>query len=324
MFDNPGILVTGGAGYLGSCVIKAFSGVKARVIVLDDLLYAPRYFPATNVEFVRGRVEDFNLLGALCQEKQVVAVIWLAAIVGDAPCMVDPSLSLRVNTEAVRWLAKFDGRVVFPSTCSVYGRQENPASEVDLVNPLSIYAMTKVMTEACLDGHPQAWVFRLGTLHGVSDRMRFDLMVNSMTRDAVETGVVRVFGGQQNRPLVHVRDVARLMAQVALGSSIIPPDLYNVASENLTALEVGTIVANVCGVRLQVEEVPYEDRRDYSVSSAKLEATEGWPFRDATSVRDSCAEMEKLLLSGELRDSRESSYYNVRALEQGNYEKSAK
>jgi len=308
------ILVTGGSGFLGSCVVRLLEEQGANVIVLDDLLYTPRYFERGDVRFVRGRVEGTDL-DALVKTYHVDGVVWLAAIVGDAACMIDPATSLRVNTEAVRRLSRFEGRVVFPSTCSVYGAQDALADEDSPLNPLSLYAMTKIAAEKHLEKHPQAWVLRLGTLHGVSDRMRFDLMVNTMTRDAVRTGVVKVFGGKQRRPLLSVWAAAQMMVELASGALVMLPGVYNLASENMAADDVASIVSTVTGAEMQTLDMPSEDRRDYAVSCAKMEtALGGVHLCDNRSVFDSVRDISDLLISGRLRDPDEDVYHNANAL----------
>jgi len=308
------ILLVGGSGFLGSCVARLLSVEQIPTVVVDDLLYIPRHRTLPDVSFVRGRVESFDF-DALAKEHNFTAVIWLAAIVGDAACMIDPTTSLRVNTEAVRWLSTFNGRVVFPSTCSVYGAQEALATEESSLNPLSLYAMSKIAAEKHLERHPQAWIFRLGTLHGVSDRMRFDLMVNTMTRDAWQTGRVKVFGGAQRRPLLSVLDAAQLFMDAAV-RAVVPPGVYNAATENLTAADVGDIVARTADVRVDSQDMPFEDRRDYAVDCSKLFGRARKSFWDDGEhwVEDSVKDILKLLRSGRLRDPNEAEYHNANVL----------
>ena len=312
------ILVTGGAGYLGSCVVRLLEEQGANVVVLDDLLYTARYFERGDVRFVRGRVEGTDL-DALVKTYHIDGVVWMAAIVGDAACMIDPATSLRVNTEAVRWLSRFEGRVVFPSTCSVYGAQDALADEDSPLNPLSLYAMTKIAAEKHLEKHPQAWVLRLGTLHGISERMRFDLMVNTMTRDAVRTGVVKVFGGSQRRPLLSVWDAAKTITSLAMGDLVILPGVYNLASENVTATRVADTVSKITGAEVQTQDMPFEDRRDYAVTCDKLERALNIPSLGFLNlVESSVRGISELLLSGRLRDPDDDVYHNANALRKKN------
>ena len=132
------------------------------------------------------------------------AVIWLAAIVGDGACQLNPEITVEVNQEAVGWMARhFDGRIVFMSTCSVYGAQDNiELNEDSPTAPLSMYAASKLAAETYLRS-TNAIMFRLGTLFGVGDefsRVRLDLVVNTLTVRAWQNGKISVFGGDQFRP----------------------------------------------------------------------------------------------------------------------------
>src|SRR5579871_3983420 len=172
------VLITGGAGYVGNHVVNL---LKDRCIVYDALLYSNEYLkPAP---FICGDVTDYPRLKSLL--KEVDCVVWLAAIVGDAACMVNPRKAIASNQEAVQFLAEnFDGPIIFPSSCSVYGVNEAIATEESPMAPLSLYAQTKIQAEKYLAGK-NALVLRLGTLHGVSERMRFDLVVNVLTMNAI-------------------------------------------------------------------------------------------------------------------------------------------
>ena len=143
------------------------------------------------------------------------AVIWLAALVGDGACAINPELTFEINAESVRFLAQnFKKRIVFLSTCSVYGAQEGLLDETSTINPLSEYASSKVQAEEYLQDS-NAIIFRLGTLFGISDefsRIRLDLVVNILVTKAFTEGKLTVFGGDQWRPLLHVTDVANAIS----------------------------------------------------------------------------------------------------------------
>ena len=136
------------------------------------------------------------------------AVVWLAALVGDPACALHPDVSVEINQESVRALAEnFEGRLIFLSTCSVYGAQDSVLDEKSPLNPLSVYAVTKLEAEKYL-AEKNAIIFRLGTLFGVGDlfsRIRLDLVVNILTVRAHRVGTVKVFGGEQFRPAAPAR-----------------------------------------------------------------------------------------------------------------------
>src|SRR2546427_3670440 len=158
-------LVVGGAGYVGGAVTDLLLQRKHNVRVFDALLYEEAY--RKPIHFVYGDVRDPECFQS--QLEWADAVIWLAALVGDGACALNPEVSVAINQESVHWLAEhYDGRIVFMSTCSVYGAQDKVLDETSPVNPLSVYAVTKLAAEGYLQ-NKNAIIFRLGTLFGVGD-----------------------------------------------------------------------------------------------------------------------------------------------------------
>ena len=204
------ILVVGGAGYVGGGIVDKLKQTH-NVTVYDSLIYEESY--RKDVNFVYGDIRNHNKLLPLLKEND--AVIWLAALVGDGACSINPELTFEINSESVKFLANnFDKRVIFLSTCSVYGAQEGLLDESSTINPLSEYASSKVQAEQYLSDS-NAIIFRLGTLFGISDefsRIRLDLVVNILVTKALTEGKLTVFGGEQWRPLLHVVDVANAIA----------------------------------------------------------------------------------------------------------------
>src|SRR5271157_2606726 len=149
------VLVVGGAGYIGGAVTDELLANRIPFTVYDSLLYEPHYLK--KVDFIRGDVRDTDLLRSILSH--YTHVIWLAAIVGDGACEVNRDLTQAVNRDSVKWLAEnYSGRVVFTSTCSVYGEHEGEVSEDGVTNPLSLYASTKLEAESYLRGN--ALMFR--------------------------------------------------------------------------------------------------------------------------------------------------------------------
>jgi nucleoside-diphosphate-sugar epimerase len=237
-------------------------------------------------------------------------VIWLAAVVGDAACELDREAALEVNEYAVGWLANnFSGRIIFLSTCSVYGAADTELNEESTVKPLSTYAVSKLMAEARLASHPNCIVFRLGTLYGLSDhfsRVRFDLVVNTLTLRAHQTGKISVFGGQQYRPLLHVRDAAEAIVAALSHRST---GIYNLRYLNLAISAVADEVASVFP-GLTVEHIPhqFEDQRNYRVSSLKAERE--IRFYPRTTIAEGVSEIKRLLDEGRIVNPASSRYWN--------------
>jgi nucleoside-diphosphate-sugar epimerase len=164
------------------------------------------------------------------------AVIWLAALVGDPACALNPGVTEKINVDTVDWLCRtFDGRIIFPSTCSVYGANEQQVDEKSATDPLSLYAKGKLEAESVImRRRPDSLIFRLATLAGVGDtysRIRMDLVVNLLVMRAKLVGQLQVFGGEQYRPMLHVRDVATAIVPQIKGDA---SGIYNLGAENDT------------------------------------------------------------------------------------------
>ena len=150
------VLVVGGAGYIGGAVTDALLKRQIPFTVYDSLLYEPHYLKP--VDFIRGDVRERPFLKSVLSA--YTHVIWLAAIVGDGACEVNRSITTTINQDAVQWLAEnFKGRIVFTSTCSVYGEHEGEVDETGVTNPLSWYATTKLAAEQFLLARDNALVF---------------------------------------------------------------------------------------------------------------------------------------------------------------------
>ena len=300
------VLVVGGAGYVGGAVVDRLKGTYD-VRVFDNLLYEDTYLK--KVDFVRGDILDSKKLQAHLDWAEVV--VWLAAFVGDPACAVNPGLTFDVNVGSVRYLAdNFDGRIIFPSTCSVYGAQDGLLDEESPTNPLSIYASSKLEAEKLLIEHGNALIFRLGTLFGTSDdysRLRVDLVVNVLTIRAKIEGVMRVFGGEQFRPLLHVKDVANAIAPNITRST---EGIFNLHAENLTIRNVAERIHKVVPEsRIEYTETTFQDSRNYKVSSRKAESLLG--FSPHYSVEDGILEIANLVDSGRITDFANPRFTNV-------------
>lgn len=252
------VLVVGGAGYIGGAVTDLLPNAR----IYDNLLYEHEY--RKNRDFVLGDVRDRRKLKE--QLAWADAVIWLAAIVGDGACATNLDLTHEINTESVKWLSQnFEGRIVFLSTCSVYGAQDGILGENSPTQPLSAYAASKLEAEKYLKGK-DACVYRLGTVFGVSDefsRVRLDLVVNTMTAKAYTEGKLKVFGGEQYRPLIHVKDVARCMVN-ALTSGV--TGVHNLVAYNYRIKDLAKEVSEVTEAEVETVNMQFEDSRNYRVS----------------------------------------------------------
>jgi nucleoside-diphosphate-sugar epimerase len=300
------VLVVGGAGYVGGAVTDALYKTSHKFRVLDALLYEESF--RKPVDFVFGDIRDHDCLRQ--HLKWADAVIWLAALVGDGACQLNPDISVEVNQDAVNWLAaNFDGRIVFMSTCSVYGAQDKVVLDEDSpTGPLSVYAITKLAAEEYLKTK-NSIVFRLGTLFGVGDefsRVRLDLVVNTLTMRAAREGRISVFGGDQFRPLLHVRDAAQAAVDNLATSS---SGVFNLHRQNVRIIDLAYQVRNHFP-DLVIDQTPmkFQDARNYRVSSERAKNVLG--FVPSHSIDQGIEEMKFLLETNRLKDVGNPRYTN--------------
>jgi nucleoside-diphosphate-sugar epimerase len=263
------ILIVGGAGYVGGWLTDEAIRDGHEVRVIDNLTYEDSYLK--NVDFVFGDVLDFDLIKNNLSWADTV--VWLAALVGDPACAINPSLTKKINVDSVKNLVDhFDGRVIFPSTCSVYGAQNGLLNEESVVGPLSLYAASKLEAEnILLKSNATPLIFRLGTLFGISDtyaRLRVDLVLNVLTIRAVLEGTMSVFGGEQYRPLLHVKDVATAVIPHLNDST---SGVYNLSTENVTILQLAERIQKIVSkVKIEQTKISFQDARNYRVSTDKV------------------------------------------------------
>jgi nucleoside-diphosphate-sugar epimerase len=301
------ILIVGGAGYLGGFMTDFLAEDGHDVTVYDVLLYETRFLK--DVQFIFGDVRDSAKLSEILP--QFECVIWLAGIVGDGACSVDPELTEDINTSAVKWLVdNYSGKIVFPSTCSVYGKNDDLLDETSPTNPLSTYARTKLEAEEyLLSNRPDALVFRLGTLFGMGDqhsRLRTDLIANLLTIKATNGEPLTVFGGDQNRPLLHVRDVSTATAY-ALDDGI--TGLFNLAYKNYNLSEMAHEIASyIPGSKVTLSDLAFEDQRNYRVDGSKF-ASLGWTPR--FTLKDGVDQVSAVVRGRRIKNIKDPIYSNA-------------
>jgi len=295
------ILITGGAGYLGSIMTPYLLSLGHRVTVLDTLIYgqAPLLDSCANnnFKFVYGDVRDERVVQPLISK--VDCVIPLAALVGAPACSRDAVGAKTVNRDAVRLLAKIRSksqRVLFPTTNPGYGigRKGIACTEDTPLRPISSYGSTKVEAEKVLLDSGEAVTFRLATVFGASPRMRLDLLVNDFVYRAVNDRAVVLFEAHFKRNYIHIRDVAHVFNHGIENYDRMKGRPYNVglSDANLSKLElckrIRRHIPEFVFSESQIGEDP--DKRNYIVSNARIEKT-GW--KAAYSLDDGIAELVK-------------------------------
>ena len=303
------ILVVGGAGYVGGGIVDTLSE-KNEITVYDSLIYESAY--RKDVHFIYGDIRDYKKINSILNNFD--AVVWLAALVGDGACSINPTLTHEINSETVKNLVKnFNGKIIFLSTCSVYGAQEGVLDENSEVNPLSEYASSKLIAEKYLE-ESDAIIFRLGTLFGISDqfsRIRLDLVVNILTTKALVDKKMSVFGGDQWRPLLHVKDVANAIEH---NISSDKKGIFNLHYKNFKIIEIAEkIKEKIPDVSIETTPLPFQDARNYQVSSDKLKRETG--FEASIELSQGIEEMYNLISSNRIKDINDPRYSNQNFLQ---------
>ena len=298
------ILVVGGAGYVGGGIVDLLSK-KHDVTVYDSLIYENSF--RKDVTFIFGDIRDYKKLNPILNNYD--AVIWLAALVGDGACAINPTLTHEINAETVNNLTKnFKGKIVFLSTCSVYGAQDGILNEESSVNPLSEYASSKLIAEKYLKDSDSI-IFRLGTLFGIGDqfsRIRLDLVVNILTTKALQDKKMSVFGGDQWRPLLHVKDVANAIDKT-LETDV--NGIFNLHHKNYKIIELAEkIKEKIPDVVIETTPLPFQDTRNYQVSSEKLKVATG--FEALIEIDQGINEVYDLISSNRIKDINDPRYSN--------------
>ena len=321
------VLVIGGAGYIGSVLVRKLLAAGYEVRVLDLLIFGDEpireLYPHPCFEMIRG---DFRRVDSVIHAvRGMDAVIHLGAIVGDPACALDEETTLQTNYAATALVAdvcKGQGvsRFVFASTCSVYGASDSIVDETSALNPVSLYAATKIDSEKILLAsrgerfHPT--ILRLGTAFGWSYRPRFDLVVNLLTAKAYFEKQVVIYNEEQWRPFVHVNDIARAFHNV-LDAPLaqVSGEIFNVGSAHMNHRlgDVGRAIHAIAS-RVSVVKEANADRRNYRVSFEKINARLG--FECETSLEDGIREIHRNLALGTVPDYTRVLYHNHKSVEQ--------
>ncbi len=321
------ILVTGGAGYVGSVLVSALLDRGVAVRVYDKLLFGDTHLKnlGGKVEIVQGdiRTPKSSLF------TNITAVIHLAGFSNDPTAEFNPKANLDINTNGTKIIAQMAKkcgvkRFVFGSSCSIYDKgllaDDNLKDERTEVDPRAAYAVSKYKAERellkLMDKNFCPVILRKGTIYGFSPRMRYDLVVNTMVRDALDKGKIKVFcGGEQWRPLVDITDVARAyIACLEAPEEKVCGQIFNLSFKNYRMLELAHWIEKVMkeqGLGEIKIEVDYSEKKDrsYRVSAKKISDILG--FTPTVSVEESVGQMIKKIKASGYTDFYHPRYYNI-------------
>ncbi|HEX2113393.1 MAG TPA: NAD-dependent epimerase/dehydratase family protein [Alphaproteobacteria bacterium] len=321
------VLVTGGAGYVGSSLVPKLLKAGWQVNVLDLYLYGEDLFKdlrGPKLMEVKGDLRDPAAVKRAV--KDCDAVIHLACISNDPSFELDPDLGKSINYDCFRPLvraAKDAGvkRFIYASSSSVYGVKKEPNVTEDLpLEPLTDYSKYKAMCEDVLAQEREpgfvTLTLRPATVCGYAPRLRLDLTVNILTNHAINNGKIIVFGGSQLRPNIHVEDMSDLyIDSLELPEKLIDGKVYNAGYENHSVLDLARTVQTVVDPKIDIVVTPTNDNRSYQVSSEKIRRELG--FVPKRTIGDAVKGLKAAFAAGKIPNAMtDSMYYNIKRMQE--------
>ncbi len=327
MSDIKTIYITGGGGYVGSALVPALLKKGYEVRVLDLFMYGEDVFDTiedrSGLTVIKGDLRDASLL-----EKTIPgsdAVIHLACISNDPSYELDPSLAKSINYDAFMPLVDISKavgvkRFIYASSSSVYGIKDDPEVTEDLpLEPLTDYSKYKALCEEYLNGQASdtfiATTIRPSTVCGYAPRLRLDLTVNILTNHAINNGVITVFGGQQKRPNLHIKDMVDVyLFMLGQPADKIQQKIYNVGYENFKVMEIAEKVKATLDADVEIKVTPTDDNRSYHVNSDKIKNELG--FVPKYTIEDAIMELKEAFDKGLIPDPMDDiKYFNIKLMQ---------
>ncbi|MFH1593955.1 MAG: SDR family oxidoreductase [Candidatus Omnitrophota bacterium] len=333
MKEIKSVLITGGAGYVGSALVPKLLDKGYHVKVLDLYIYGDNIFDVfkahPDLEEIKGDIRDQGLLEK--RLKNCDAVIHLACISNDPTFELNPALSRSINYTAFEPLVRISKesgvkRFIYASTCSVYGISDKESvTEEHPLLPITDYNKYKGLCEPILLKYQSpeftTVVIRPATVCGYSPRQRFDLTVNILTNHAYNVNRIKVFGGSQTRPNIHIEDITDLYCELLeFSCEKVAGKTFNAGYENCAVGDlaelVGAVMARECPEkgRPEITMLPSGDRRSYRISSEKIKEELG--FVPRRTIEDAVADLIRAFKSGKFPNSMEDKrYYNIKTMQ---------
>jgi nucleoside-diphosphate-sugar epimerase len=317
------IFITGGAGYVGSVLTPYLLNKGYEVTVLDLMLYGDTLNKNKNLNIIKGDIRDKKLLNKTIKSHDVV--LHLACISNDPSFELNPALGKEINLDAFEPLVEISKslgvkRFVYASSSSVYGvKKEKNVDEDMSLEPLTDYSKFKADCEKILLKYNSpnftSVVLRPATVCGYSPRQRLDLVVNILTNLAYHKREITIFGGEQLRPNIHIKDMVRAYELfLNVDSKKISGKIFNIGFENLTVNQLANQVQKVIGLDVKVKKLPTNDNRSYHISSKKIHNELGFitNFNILNAIEDLKEAFEKNLLSNCLVN---ENYFNIKKMQ---------
>lgn len=322
------VLVTGGAGYVGAVLVPKLLATGFEVTVLDLFLYGEHVLDAVSansgLQQIKGDLRDTALLNRILSGCD--AVIHLACISNDPSFELNPALGKSINFDAFRPLVESSRehgvrRFIYASSSSVYGvKEEERVTEELSPAPLTDYSRFKVLCEDILWEYQSrdftCVTLRPATVCGYSPRLRLDLTVNILTNHAIQNRRIRVFGGSQYRPNIHIDDVTDCYVRLLqLPDEAVAGKTWNVGYDNFTVRQIADQVRETIGdERIEIATEPTDDLRSYRVDSERILRDIG--FQPRKTVRDAIRDLAQAFQTGKIPNSMtDSRYYNIKTMQ---------
>ena len=321
------VLITGGAGYVGSVLVPKLLRADYDVKVLDLYIYGEHVFDSVKnhprLEEIKGDIRDKDLLEEIMLGCD--SVIHLACISNDPSFELDPDLGKSINYDAFRPLVEISSgngvnRFIYASSSSVYGiKEEENVTEKLSLEPLTDYSKYKALCEEILNQYQTSEfttvIVRPATVCGYSPRLRLDLTVNILTNHAVNFGKITVFGGEQKRPNIHIEDITDLYVDLlSRPKNLVAAKVWNAGYENHRVREIAEIIRQtVDNESVEIVTTPTDDHRSYHISSDKIKRDLG--FVPQHTIEDAVQDLVSAFHQGKIPNSMDNiKYYNVRQM----------
>lgn len=312
------VLITGGAGYVGTQLVGALLQLGFRVKVADLFLYGNNFEPHADLELLKGDVRDLAFIRQALQNTD--AVVYLACVSNDPGYEMDTQIGHEINYLAFEPFVKAAReagvkRFLYPSSCSVYGNAgQQVKDEEGVVAPMTDYATCKHLCEEVLSRYSSpefgTVILRPATIYGYSPRMRFDLLINQLTNQIYNSENITLSGSHRIRPSLHILDMVSVYCQLlSCDKELFNGKIFNLAYDNLSVLTIGEKIAEILGKQPVFHIENSNDQRSYSVSSEKISRELG--FCPSYGIPDAVCGIVDALQSGALSETFSNPlYYN--------------
>jgi len=319
------ILIIGGGGYVGSQLVPDLLGLNYKVDVYDLFIYGQDVFEThTNLKLIKGDIRNIEKLSKTIFDYE--AVIHLACISNDPSFELNPKLGKSINLDCFRPLVEICKknkvkRFIYASSSSVYGiKKEKNVNESLSLEPLTDYSKFKVECEKILleykDENFETVIIRPATVCGYARRQRLDVVVNILTNLAFNKRKIKILGGEQLRPNIHIKDMSRIYIKTLESEKqIVNGQIFNAGYDNMSVNQIGNAVKNIIGKDVEIERQETNDNRSYHISSEKIKKILN--FEPKYSVEDAIVDLKKAFEENKLPNSlNDSIYFNIKKMQE--------